>query len=334
MNGDGPVAPLVGVVTPVYNGAPWLPTCIESVLNQTWSRWRYTVLDNCSTDGSGEIAESYAAKDPRIRVVHNEDFLDQVANLNKAMRLAADEDVDYVKPVLADDWIHPPCLEEMVRVARAHPTTGLVASLCQEEERVTCGGLALGRELYSGREVCRLSLLEGLFVFGSPNNLLYRAEIVRDRRPFFNPESPHEDTEACYEILTGWDLGYVHEVLSFTRRQNESETSFRFHLDAEHRLDKLITAKKYGPHYLEADEHRANLEREKRRYYDFLARRSLIRTGGEFWAYHRRGLATAGLAFERGRYLHALVRAARDQLRRPGETLGKVGRTLRRTLRR
>src|SRR5882724_7298074 len=59
--------PLISVVTPVYNGAEHLAECIESVLAQTYQNWDYTIVDNCSTDGSVEIARRYAAKDRRIR---------------------------------------------------------------------------------------------------------------------------------------------------------------------------------------------------------------------------------------------------------------------------
>ncbi|HWG97207.1 MAG TPA: glycosyltransferase, partial [Nitrospira sp.] len=55
--------PLVSIVTPVYNGEKYLAECIESILAQTFPRWDYTIVNNCSTDRSLEIAECYAQKD-------------------------------------------------------------------------------------------------------------------------------------------------------------------------------------------------------------------------------------------------------------------------------
>ena len=111
--------PLVSVVTPVYNGEEYLDECIASVVAQSYGNWRYTIVNNCSTDRSAEIAESWAARDPRVCVVHNEGFLGQVENLNRAMALT-DPESRWTKMVLADDWIFPACLERMVEVGEAH----------------------------------------------------------------------------------------------------------------------------------------------------------------------------------------------------------------------
>ena len=78
--------PLVSVVTPVYNGAEYLAECIESVFNQTYENWEYVISDNCSTDGSLEIARGYEARDPRIRVVAEDVFVDQLASSNRSLR--------------------------------------------------------------------------------------------------------------------------------------------------------------------------------------------------------------------------------------------------------
>ena len=58
--------PQVSVITPVYNGEEFLSECIQSVLSQTYQNWDYTIVNNRSTDRTLEIAQSYAARDPRI----------------------------------------------------------------------------------------------------------------------------------------------------------------------------------------------------------------------------------------------------------------------------
>lgn len=62
--------PLVSVVVPAYGVEEWLPECLASLVAQTHRRWEAVVVDDGSPDRSGEIAEQWAADDPRIRVVH------------------------------------------------------------------------------------------------------------------------------------------------------------------------------------------------------------------------------------------------------------------------
>ena len=78
--------PLVSVVTPMYNCAEYLPECIASVLSQTYQNWEYTIVDNLSTDASFQIAQRYAARDSRIRVVQNRQFVPALRNHNLALR--------------------------------------------------------------------------------------------------------------------------------------------------------------------------------------------------------------------------------------------------------
>src|SRR5437764_11981376 len=108
--------PFVSIVTPVYNEARYLSECIESVLAQTYQNWDYTIVNNCSTDESLEIASQYAVKDRRIRVHRNQQFLPPIANYNIALQQISPES-KYCKVVLEDDWIFPDCLETMVAVA-------------------------------------------------------------------------------------------------------------------------------------------------------------------------------------------------------------------------
>lgn len=316
-------AALVSVVTPVYNGEDYLDECIASVAAQTYGNWRHTIVNNCSTDASGDIARAWADRDPRIRVVHNEEFLDQVGNLNRAMSLI-DDDSRWTKMVLADDWIFPTCLEKMVEAGEASPKIGVVSAYRLDHRAVTLTGLPYPSPHVDGMEVGRIALAEKLFLSGSPTSLLYRSDLVRARNPFFNPGAWHDDTETFLELMREHDLGFVHEVLTFTRRENESATTAIKRFDREHRLDQLITTMKYGPEFLDRQAFEACRRRDERDYYGYLGRRSLYRTGKEFWTHHHEGLRRAGLSLNRPRLAWNVVLALLALLTRPAQIMRRL----------
>ena len=61
---------LISVVVPIYNVESFLPTCIDSIINQTYKNLEIILCDDGATDSCAEICDEYAAKDNRIRVIH------------------------------------------------------------------------------------------------------------------------------------------------------------------------------------------------------------------------------------------------------------------------
>jgi glycosyltransferase involved in cell wall biosynthesis len=289
--------PKVSVITPVYNTAEYLAQCMESVRAQSYSNWEYHVVDNCSTDDSREIAESFAARDDRIHVHAANDFLSQVANYNRALGYV-DQDSVYCKMVQADDWIYPECIEQMVRVAETSNRIGIVGAYQRAGADIKCQGLDSADSgscdtVVPGSVACRLFFLENRYLFGTPTTLLFRSDIVRGRSPFYEEGSYHEDSEACFDILKSSDFGFVHRVLTYTRVDNESlSTSVQeFAPDALHRY---MIVRKFGGNYLTEAENEECLRDARDAYYRFLSYNFLRRRGSDFWSYHRRGFRMAG----------------------------------------
>ena len=61
---------LVSVIVPIYNTAKYLPKCLDSIIGQTYQNLEIILIDDGSTDNSGKIADDYAKKDSRIKVIH------------------------------------------------------------------------------------------------------------------------------------------------------------------------------------------------------------------------------------------------------------------------
>ena len=93
--------PKISVIMPVYNVQEFVGKAIESVLGQTLKEFEFLIVDDGSTDKSGEICDKYAAKDKRIRVIHKENGGAPTAR-NVAIEIAKGE---YLYFIDSDDWI-------------------------------------------------------------------------------------------------------------------------------------------------------------------------------------------------------------------------------------
>jgi len=288
--------PLVSVVTPFYNSAPYLAQCIESVLAQSYSNFEYILSDNCSSDGSGDIVESYARRDPRIRLVRQPRLFPQVQHYNRALAQISDDSA-YCKMVQADDGILPECLRLMVQAFEQSPSIGLVSAYDLKGTTVRGSGLPYPTTVLPGKELARLNLRTGLFLFGSPTTVMYRSCLVRDHQPFYAVGLLHEDTEKCMQILEHWDFGFVHQVLSLLRVDNESITG-GWRTFYPNYLDRYILVQRFAATFLEPGEAAALRKQSKREYYRFLANAVLRLRKSAFWEYHRGGLETLGQSLD------------------------------------
>ena len=218
------IEPLVAVVVPVYNGVRFLAECLDSVLRQTYSNWQLVIVDNCSTDGSRELAAGFAERDPRIQLATYDDFVKAEVNWNRGQDLVPD-DAAYVKWLCADDWLFPECLSRMVEVGERYPSTALISAYRMDDRQVNLVGLPVEVVLVEGRELGRAAMLGELdYIFGSNSSVLLRHGTVR-RVPYWDPSYGHADLEMFYETLQHGDFGFVHQVLTYTRRHGGSMTA-------------------------------------------------------------------------------------------------------------
>jgi len=298
-------------VTPVYNGESYLRECIESVIAQTYQAWRYVIVNNCSTDGSLAVAELYARRDSRITVVDATEHLPVQQSMSRAMSLV-DPDAVYCKPLMADDWLYPECIEEMVTSALTDRAIGLVCCYAIKNGRevlfdsIQSSGGAVS--FLSGRDACRAALLgKDVHFFGSPTSMLIRADLIRKRKPFYNPRNLHVDEESCYEILQESDFCFVHQVLAFIRVHQRSQTSLNLHLGSI-LVGRVFSLAKYGPVYLSTHEFEERRRQRFAEYYGFLAKCRLRRLPQEFWRYHRERLQLIGAPLSRMRLALAICR--------------------------
>lgn len=104
---------LVSIIMPVYNVENFVGKAIESILAQTLTNFEFFVVNDGSTDKSGDICDEYAAKDSRIKVIHKENSGAPSAR-NVAIEQARGK---YMYFLDSDDWAEPTMLEDMVKLA-------------------------------------------------------------------------------------------------------------------------------------------------------------------------------------------------------------------------
>ena len=109
--------PDICIIIPVCNTEKLLPACIESICGQTLRNLDIILIDDGSTDGSGEICDWYAAKDDRIRVFHTKNQGHYLAR-GLAVEKARERGSEYIGFVDSDDWIEPGMYEAMLEKAR------------------------------------------------------------------------------------------------------------------------------------------------------------------------------------------------------------------------
>lgn len=108
--------PLVSIIVPAYNVALYIERALTSLLAQTYSHFELLVVDDGSSDGTGEILDELAARDERITVFHTPN---QGAPAARNLALDAAKGT-YVHFFDADDWAEPTMLEEEVTFAQKY----------------------------------------------------------------------------------------------------------------------------------------------------------------------------------------------------------------------
>lgn len=101
---------MISIICPVYNRDQYLDALVKSVMSQTYGDWELLLVDDGSTDSSGEICDGYAMKDPRVKVWHQSNEGVSSAR-NKGLSMASGE---YIYFADADDELLPDCLSTLL----------------------------------------------------------------------------------------------------------------------------------------------------------------------------------------------------------------------------
>lgn len=212
-------APAVSVGMMVRNEERWIESALENLLGQTFPDLELLVLDNASTDRTPAIAESFAARDERVRSIRHAEDLGAIENLHQAVRNARGE---FFLLASGHDLFSPDYIET------------LAAALREQPEAV----LAFGRSVYIDEEGREAGVVKGLCATDGVTNPVRRFNLYMWANQ--NPLYGLIRLEALREVRTGLQviasgqvllqelaiLGqftYVHEVTFFRRLNRPPE---------------------------------------------------------------------------------------------------------------
>ena len=120
----------------VYNGMPYLPEAVKSILNQTYKNFEFIIIDDASTDQSAKYLRFL--KDKRIKLIKNSKNLGLAASLNKALKFAKGE---YIARMDADDISLPKRFEKQIKFLLKNPSIDLCgtwANLVDAKGKIIC----------------------------------------------------------------------------------------------------------------------------------------------------------------------------------------------------
>lgn len=189
---------MISVIVPIYNVFDYLYDCVRSIVAQTETDWELILVDDGSTDSSGSLADSLAAQDARIRVVHQPNA-GLAAARNAGLDMARGE---YVTFVDSDDAIAPRYLETLASLATRVP--GAIASVGHREfEGKLPGPDSVPPADWAVRRYSPDAAIESaLYQQGIDHSAwgkLYPVHVFRSER--FTPGILYEDIDIFYRIF-------------------------------------------------------------------------------------------------------------------------------------
>ena len=164
--------PFFSIIIPVYNVAPYLRECLDSVLAQTFPDWEAICVDDGSTDGSGAILDEYAAKDTRIRVIHQPNAGVSAAR-NKGLDIVRGKWIWFVD---GDDVINALSLQALANSIKEVPTCELIKIGYEKFNETEIPNYQLGNLTSSVIDVSRYVPVDILDVMCC--QVIYRADKV------------------------------------------------------------------------------------------------------------------------------------------------------------
>ncbi len=218
----------VSIIMPVYGVEDFVGKAIESIQAQTLKEFELFAIDDGTKDRSGEICDEYAAKDPRIKVIHKENGGAPSAR-NTAIPQAKGK---YMYFMDSDDWAEPTMLEDMYNLAEENNAqavvTGYFIDTYYSDNKYTTLELSQPSQVFASQQEFRENAYR-LFdtnLLYTPWNKLFLSSYIHENNILF-PNTFWDDFPFNLSIVKGVERVVVssNKYYHFMRARAESETA-------------------------------------------------------------------------------------------------------------
>ena len=168
--------PLISVIVPVYNAAPFLPRCLDSIIHQTYSNLEIICVNDGATDNSADILDEYASRDARIKVIHQENAGVSVAR-NRGLDAANGEIIGFCD---ADDTYEADALSYIAAIYEQEVCDIVVTGLRTVDAQGNATPRHIGLTEMCNARILQERMLYDDYIMGSVWNKFFKREIIAD----------------------------------------------------------------------------------------------------------------------------------------------------------
>ena len=228
----------ISIIVPVYNSRKFMEQSIDSILKQTYGNIELLLIDDESSDGSGEICDRYAERDPRVRVIHQKNGGCTAASLTGLSAASG----DYCMFVDSDDYIDADMLSEMTKHLVGKKGEIVCCNHILEKSRETIPAICLAKPgIYEGDKL--QTEIKDRLLGNEERQLPFSRCMKLYEKSVFEGNEKYCDTE----IFMGEDFNLVYPALLDCSRLVIMEDALFYH----YRFVETSMVHRYNPNMLE-----------------------------------------------------------------------------------
>ncbi len=213
-------APLISIIVPAYNVEKYIKTCLDSLINQTYSNFEIIVINDGSTDQTEEILRSYQSN-PKFRIYSQKNGGLSAAR-NRGIKLANGELVCFID---SDDSVKSDYLEKLVAPFIEDVDVDITVCGYQEKFENSVINHVLKSQKITGRKVTKDLLIKQQDFNVLAWNKLYRKSLFTDNNIEYPAGQIHEDNLTTYKLFShAQKVFYISDVLYIYQRTHSEIT--------------------------------------------------------------------------------------------------------------